>query len=116
MGSRHILALLGFWGFAMAYAMRFNLAIAIVAMSKSNKIQHLGSSSVNEDTITDFSLMDSSTSSAAAAAGECQEDSGATLAEKNVSMVDQGEFDWDEQDQGIIMSSFFWGYVIMIIK
>ncbi|CAG7818317.1 unnamed protein product, partial [Allacma fusca] len=27
-GSRHTLALLGFWAFAMSYAMRFNLSLA----------------------------------------------------------------------------------------
>lgn len=27
-------------------------------------------------------------------------------------MQDGGEYDWDQEMQGIILSSFFWGYVI----
>lgn len=27
-------------------------------------------------------------------------------------MQAKGEFDWDEETQGVVLSSFFWGYVL----
>lgn len=40
-GKRHLLALLGFCGFALSYAMRFSLSIAIVAMVNSNALHQI---------------------------------------------------------------------------
>lgn len=37
--SRHILGILGFFGFANVYAMRVNLSVAIVAMVNSTGLQ-----------------------------------------------------------------------------
>jgi len=36
-GSRHTLAILGCWAFAMSYSMRFNISIAIVSMVNSTE-------------------------------------------------------------------------------
>jgi hypothetical protein len=31
-------------------------------------------------------------------------------------MQSQGEFEWSEAEQGLILGSFFWGYVVRIHK
>ncbi|XP_055643877.1 putative inorganic phosphate cotransporter isoform X2 [Toxorhynchites rutilus septentrionalis] len=63
-GIRHVQTMLLFFGLTVAYALRVNLSVAIVAMVDN---------SANED----FE-----------------------------------QFDWDEKTKSIILSSFFWGYVV----
>ncbi|XP_035905632.1 putative inorganic phosphate cotransporter isoform X3 [Anopheles stephensi] len=64
-GARHVQTLLLFFGLTVAYALRVNLSVAIVAMVDGH--------AANED----FE-----------------------------------EFDWDEKTKSVILSSFFWGYVV----
>lgn len=64
-GVRHLQALLLFVALSLAYALRVNLSVAIVA-------------------ITD----------------------------KNAANPDYEDYKWDEQTQSLVLSSFFWGYVI----
>ncbi|XP_067632680.1 putative inorganic phosphate cotransporter isoform X2 [Eurosta solidaginis] len=64
LGIRHLQALFIFFGLSVAYAMRVNLSVAIVAMTDS---------SAN----TDFD-----------------------------------EYDWNEKTKALLLSSFFWGYII----
>nr|CAI5846476.1 unnamed protein product [Callosobruchus analis] len=85
--SRHILGILGFLGFANVYAMRVNLSVAIVAMVNSTL------QPVDDNTTFDHCPMPNTTS--------------------NSSVPDTpGEFNWDEQTQGIVLGSFFYGYVL----
>ncbi|XP_055545791.1 putative inorganic phosphate cotransporter isoform X1 [Wyeomyia smithii] len=64
-GIRHVQTLLLFFGLTVAYALRVNLSVAIVAM-----------------------------------------------VDKNAANKDFEEFDWDQKTQSVILSSFFWGYVV----
>lgn len=41
LGKRHILAFLGFVGFALSYSLRFNLSIAIVAMCNDSNSREI---------------------------------------------------------------------------
>ncbi|GJQ81761.1 hypothetical protein Trydic_g308 [Trypoxylus dichotomus] len=84
--SRHILGILGFLGFANVYAMRVNLSVAIVAM-------------VNKTAFPD--LPDNDTFNHCPQSPDSQ----------NVTRKD-GEFVWDEATQGIVLGSFFYGYVL----
>lgn len=85
-GARHTLAFLGFLGFATVYAMRVNLSVAIVAMVKSEAIAN--------DTKND--------------SGACpfpdDWDDSSDAGNQN------GEFEWSETTQGLILGSFFYGY------
>ena len=45
-GVRHLVAFLGFLGFANVYAMRVNLSVAIVAMVNNSAIPHANASTV----------------------------------------------------------------------
>ncbi|XP_033121660.1 sialin-like [Anneissia japonica] len=77
---RYLLAFLGCLGFVNVYAMRVNLSVALVAMTKTlNRTNNY---------------------------------TGAVCpAESYNSTKEEGDFDWDEQTQGLILSSFFYGYI-----
>ncbi|KAK3885844.1 hypothetical protein Pcinc_009971 [Petrolisthes cinctipes] len=85
-GTRHVLAFMGFLGFANVYAMRVNLSVAIVAMVNNTAIPHVNSSSSNV----------------------CP----ASSAGNTTHSTEDGEFPWDEKKQGLILGSFFYGYVV----
>lgn len=98
-GTRHTVIAMGFWGFAMSYAMRVNLSIAIVAMVKRNATPtpppaHLA--------ISDYAV---GNGTGAACPGP--------IHTTDVTVdTDDGEFYWDEVEQGIILGSFFYGYML----
>lgn len=83
--SRHILGILGFLGFANVYAMRVNLSVAIVAMVNNT-------APINNNNTFDHCPVPNVTNS--------------TTPSTN------GEFDWDEKTQGLVLASFFYGYVL----
>ncbi|XP_030567768.1 putative inorganic phosphate cotransporter [Drosophila novamexicana] len=93
--TRHIFGLMGFLGFAVVYAMRVNLSVAIVAMVNQTAIPHSNSSVLANDTCP-------------------------TPASNGTSMgtfwrrlpPSEGEFVWDEATQGLVLGSFFYGYVL----
>ncbi|XP_053691757.1 putative inorganic phosphate cotransporter [Sabethes cyaneus] len=80
--QRVVLAIFGFLAILNAYTMRISLSIAITEM-------------VNK------------TSTPEQEEGVCPADDNLGLGENN-----GGEFNWDQELQGIILSSFYWGYVI----
>ncbi|XP_044252844.1 putative inorganic phosphate cotransporter [Tribolium madens] len=89
MKARHILGILGFLGFANVYAMRVNLSVAIVAMVNNTAIPQPSTNS----NIYDHCVAPNATNST----------------QPNTS---DGEFAWDEATQGIVLGSFFYGYVL----
>ncbi|XP_069969590.1 sialin [Penaeus vannamei] len=83
--ARHTLALLGFLGLAVEYSLRVNLSIAIVAMVGARE----GNATAN------------STQDACPVRGNGTDSGGNPV---------RGEFAWDEETQGLILGSFFYGY------
>ncbi|ROT73126.1 putative inorganic phosphate cotransporter [Penaeus vannamei] len=83
--ARHTLALLGFLGLAVEYSLRVNLSIAIVAMAGARE----GNATAN------------STQDACPVRGNGTDSGGNPV---------RGEFAWDEETQGLILGSFFYGY------
>ncbi|XP_035211568.1 putative inorganic phosphate cotransporter isoform X1 [Stegodyphus dumicola] len=91
--ARYALALLGFIGIFNVYAMRVNLSVALVAMVRK---PHLPSELESEGTVI-----------------ACRE-LVKPFSYTNTSAQDlprKGEFDWDSNTQGLILGSFFYGYV-----
>ncbi|KAK7082383.1 hypothetical protein SK128_002997 [Halocaridina rubra] len=84
-GKRHLLAFMGFIGFANVYAMRVNLSVAIVAMVNNTAIPH-ANKSVSE--VCEYP------------------------GDNSTEPSQDGEFIWNEKEQGLILGSFFWGYVM----
>ncbi|KAL1494936.1 hypothetical protein ABEB36_010440 [Hypothenemus hampei] len=82
---RHILGILGFLGFANVYAMRVNLSVAIVAMVNQT-VPVIQNNSYDH----------------------CP----APAPNPNATVPSTGEFNWNEETQGIVLGSFFYGYVL----
>ncbi|XP_068220661.1 putative inorganic phosphate cotransporter isoform X2 [Palaemon carinicauda] len=86
-GTRYSLGLMGLLGAACVYAMRVNLSVAIVAMVKHHPKNDTNGSDVNQVCLPP----------------EGEDDP----QEGNVD----GDFEWDEGTQGIILSVFYYGYL-----
>ncbi|CAL4102694.1 unnamed protein product, partial [Meganyctiphanes norvegica] len=89
-GKRHQLVLLGFLGFAVVYAMRVNLSVAIVAMVKNRP------ETLKQDNVA---LHDTCPLPPGQASSRTKPDR-------------DGEFDWDEKTQGLVLGCFFYGYLL----
>jgi hypothetical protein len=112
-GARHTVVVLGFWAVAVSYAMRFNLSIAIVAMVDSSK------SSTKSVSNLLISLERNETLIASVVATACPvheiNDEGWNSTLRQSETLEEGyygEFDWSPADQGLILGSFFWGYLL----
>lgn len=88
-GKRHELIMLLFLGFAGVYAMRVNLSVAIVAMVIPNP--HSYTESKQADDICPLPVYQQGS---------------------NVTSENRGEFNWDERTQGMLLGSFFYGYLL----
>ncbi|XP_070559139.1 sialin-like [Ptychodera flava] len=87
--SRFGLAILAFFGFVSMYALRVNLSVAMVCMVNNTALNDPDNSS---DVIDDV----------------CLPDSGSNSTGDDV----EGSFIWDKQTQGLLLSSFFYGYIV----
>ncbi|KAI5721826.1 hypothetical protein M8J77_026194 [Diaphorina citri] len=81
--QRYLIGLLGFLAFALTYVQRFCLSMAITEMAHT------------EHKVSNKSL-------------QCP----VSVLIRNQTVNKHYEFDWDERTQGLILSSFFWGYVL----
>uniref|UniRef100_A0A1I8I1D4 MFS domain-containing protein n=1 Tax=Macrostomum lignano TaxID=282301 RepID=A0A1I8I1D4_9PLAT len=90
--QRALLCVLSFMGFAIVYMLRVNLSVALVAMV--NATGRISPASLNQSGPSDDEV--------------CPPDS----ASNDTSAARAGQFSWDEQTQGLILGSFFWGYIV----
>ena len=84
-GTRHTFSLLAFLGFANIYAMRVNLSVAIVAM-----------------------VNDPHTKNNTEIGHECP----LVITNHTANSTNGEGFNWNPKEQGIILGSFFYGYII----
>ncbi|KAK8396916.1 hypothetical protein O3P69_005126 [Scylla paramamosain] len=83
---RYLLVFLGLLGCGMDYMLRYNISVAIVAMVNNSAT---------------FSVNSSYACPAASnASSDAQSSTGA------------GEYNWTPKEQGLVLGTFFWGYVI----
>jgi len=82
------MAVLIFWGFAIVYALRVNLSVAIVSMVKQPA-----------KNATDR--------------GECFKNSSLTATESALAppLLEDDTYDWTSEQQGLVLGSFFYGYI-----
>ncbi|XP_021924654.1 putative inorganic phosphate cotransporter isoform X2 [Zootermopsis nevadensis] len=96
--ARYMLCLMFFLGLTVTFLLRVNINLAIVGMVNSTSV---------EPTSQEEAL--------SSASGGCLAANVSVSTNKQVVDGAQGEFSWDEVQQGIILSSFFWGYLIFQI-
>lgn len=88
--ARYVLVFMACLGFANVYAMRVNLSVAIVSMVNQTAID-LNNTQVNNSTdVCPVPVIQNTT----------------------IITPHDGPFDWDEAKQGLVLGSFFYGYVV----
>lgn len=87
--ARYTFGFMGFLGFALVYAMRVNLSIAIVSMVNQTQTDDDNGTTNNTDI--------------------CPRDPDPV---NGTFVPSPGEFNWDERTQGVILGCFFFGYVM----
>ncbi|XP_064480257.1 putative inorganic phosphate cotransporter [Ornithodoros turicata] len=89
--ARHIFVLMGFLALVNTYTLRVNLSVAIVAMVKYQPPALANESSYST---------------------QCPLGLGE---EEEVHRAKEGEFEWDTHIQGLVLASFFYGYIITVL-
>ncbi|KAK6641242.1 hypothetical protein RUM44_012951 [Polyplax serrata] len=99
--ARHIICFMLFLGFMVSFLLRVNINLTIVAMvnSTNSKIDCYNST-IGNDCAGNTSLPD------------VNDTQGKLVDVKSDNL---GEFEWNELQQGVILSSFFWGYIFFQI-
>lgn len=94
---RYLMAIMGSIGLAIIYGFKVNVSVAIVAM-----VNH---TAVKLSTMQEMESRNTSTISAE----EC--------ASSNVTtaITEDGPFVWNEPLQGLILSAYFWGYMVSLL-
>ncbi|XP_074641328.1 LOW QUALITY PROTEIN: uncharacterized protein LOC141899073 [Tubulanus polymorphus] len=90
--SRVGLAFIVFFGFFNLYAMRVNMSVAVVCMVNQTAVKALSS----ENGTNDF---------------QDKVNCSTNLGFGRKSSFEEGEYVWMKETQGLILSSFFWGYI-----
>lgn len=100
--ARHIFVAMGFFALVNVYTLRVNLSVAIVAMVKHPAEAAADSSGMGSINYT-----------------QCQpENNTRFLTSTNVFVDREGQaarFDWDAQVQGLVLGSFFYGYIVTVL-
>ncbi|KAI0235353.1 Sialin [Lamellibrachia satsuma] len=89
--KRLLLAIVGFFGFINLYALRVNISVAMVCMVNQTALLEVSGQN-NNVTVTSV-------------------DDGCVARREEHSAV-EGDFTWSKEVQGIILGSFFWGYLV----
>lgn len=96
------LAVLGFFGFINLYALRVNLSVAIVCMVNGTAV-HLNSKTETNNRNSSDPVNQHFDSNCGLVSGNTNQ----TMERK----FEDGEIVWDKTTQGLILGSFFWGYL-----
>lgn len=90
--ARYFFALFSSFAMGIIYMLRVNLGVAIIAMVNHTAIAAGSPSPVGDENTSSRS--------------DCQEDFRSSSASKD------GPFLWDGSQQGLVLSSYFWGYLV----
>ncbi|XP_071526780.1 sialin-like isoform X2 [Panulirus ornatus] len=98
--ARIALGALSLLGFACLYMLRVNISVAIVAMVRRNRTDvQAARAYCTEHVLDNITAEDGNTT-----ATQGDDDS--------ILLEDQGEMEWDELTQGIMLSSYYYGYIL----
>ncbi|XP_045189876.2 uncharacterized transporter slc-17.2-like isoform X2 [Mercenaria mercenaria] len=96
---RLALAVLGFFGFVNVYALRVNMSVAIVCM-------------VNQTAIRLKDAKVGSNETQISSSSQCGFIEAKNASNGTGTDMKDGEFEWNKSVQGVILGSFFWGYLL----
>ncbi|CAB3367103.1 Hypothetical predicted protein [Cloeon dipterum] len=104
--ARYIFAVLGSIGFAIIYGLKVNLSVCIVAMINSTALM---ATSEHHAAVSELHNI-----STAAAAGPdlCMYPEDELAAGGAKGGFDDGKYVWNERIQGLVLGSYFWGYLV----
>ncbi|KAK3593079.1 hypothetical protein CHS0354_038105 [Potamilus streckersoni] len=97
--TRLALTVMSFFGFVNLYALRVNMSVAMVCMV--NQTQSIAAPIKNTN---GSAIMECSNQSVTA--GKCAHMT------QSASSNSGGEFNWEKEVQGLVLGSFFWGYMV----
>lgn len=100
--SRFALTIVGFFGFVNLYALRVDISVAIVCMTR----QEVADSNTSLVIVVDNGTLTSENGTLNAS------EIVYTDGEQRKSDPNDERFDWDKKTQGLILGSFFWGYLV----
>lgn len=93
--QRWVFAVLGCCGFMIVYGLKVNLSVAIIAMVNHTAIMKHGDDHHGNET------------------SECDKDDGKAHGnETKEEEMDVGPFVWDDTIQGLVLASYFYGYIL----
>ncbi|KZC12018.1 Putative inorganic phosphate cotransporter [Dufourea novaeangliae] len=99
--TRYLMALMGSVGLAIIYGFKVNVSVAIVAMVNHTAVRLSSLHKIESDNATAITVE------------ECQHDGLSPNITKTV--VEDGPFEWNEPLQGLILSAYFWGYMVSLL-
>ncbi|KAK7098468.1 sialin-like [Littorina saxatilis] len=116
--ARLTMSIVSFLGFVNLYALRVNLSVAMVCMvnqtyvaslhDNSGSNHHIIAKGTVNDTGENYTTVDVS-----GGGGENSCDSiSAGGGGNGTDTLEDGEFSWSKETQGLILGSFFWGYLL----
>ncbi|XP_063845764.1 LOW QUALITY PROTEIN: sialin-like [Scylla paramamosain] len=109
--ARLIFAVLGCVGFMIVYGLKVNLSVAIIAMVNHTAVAH-GSPHDSHDSHDADDTYDNMT----LVVGDGHNNDSAVVDDcgrkKTKESLEDGPFAWDENVQGLILASYFYGYLI----
>ncbi|XP_042207174.1 sialin-like isoform X2 [Homarus americanus] len=107
--SRWVMAVMGCIGFMIVYGLKVNLSVAIIAMVNHTAVANMGEhhdDGHGEDDHHDLTLLTNSS-------GDSPNNTlNACGVEEKKENLNDGPFAWDENVQGLILASYFYGYII----
>ncbi|XP_076755249.1 major facilitator superfamily transporter 3 [Xylocopa sonorina] len=98
---RYVMAIMGSIGLAIIYGFKVNVSVAIVAMVNHTAVK-LSTLNTLESTNTSVIPVD-----------KCHHDSVSSNVTETVT--EDGPFVWNEPLQGLILSAYFWGYMVSLL-
>ncbi|XP_012223900.1 putative inorganic phosphate cotransporter [Linepithema humile] len=99
---RYLMAIMGSIGLAILYGFKVNTSVAIVAMVNHTAVK-LSTLHDSEANISDSAIVSTDV---------CQFDN---VSNVTTTKGKDGPFVWDELIQGMILSSYFWGYTVSLL-
>lgn len=106
--SRWIFAVLGCIGFMIVYGLKVNLSVAIIAMVNHTAVAEMAIANGHHDDHHGHEVVLDDESSAANVSTKVVDDCGIEAKEES---LEDGPFAWDENVQGLILASYFYGYI-----